>query len=521
LAQALATRLHRIHKDEPDISFLIHIDGPWGIGKSTLLNFLRTELQQDWVTIEFNAWRQAHVGPAWWALLVTLRHGIQRSLSRLARVRLRITESWFRLRRGGAPFVLAATLLLVAVATALLLLHPSALALKSAGSLAGAAAAVGTAIATLWAGFLVAGRFLLWDSARGARLFEQSSTDPMQSVSDHFGWLVARARNPVIFFIDDLDRCPQSYVVEFLEAVQTLLRDATEESASKSSSSSAPCFVVAADGAWIRKSYEIAYDQFSQAIAEPGRPLGYLFLDKLFQLRVPVPIIDTTRQEDYLREMLSVRSPNQTNRQVAAEEQAVRKNLQNSESEADIIETLRGASSQVRHRVASAAVERLTTPEVATTTEHSLQKFGPLLTPNPRSMKRFVNAYSVLRAVRTLEGNPVPSEPLALWTIIETRWPRLADYLRTKPEAIELLGKAVNELESVPEDLQSLFASPVVYRLATFKHGGPLTPVIISACCGAGESSDDEADQSEPPVEQQKQGPTSGSEQPPQRARND
>ena len=101
-------------------------------------------------------------------------------------------------------------------------------------------------------------------------------------------------------------------------------------------------------------------------------------------------------------------------------------------------------------------------------------------------MKRFVNDYSMLRAVRTLEGNPVSTDPLALWAIIETRWPALADYLRAWPESIGLLGNSDSHLQDVPADLRGLFNDANVRRLANFEHGGPLTPELIRACCGAG-----------------------------------
>jgi KAP family P-loop domain len=311
----------------------------------------------------------------------------------------------------------------------------------------------------------------------------------MQDVADHFGWLVAKVGRPVVFFIDDLDRCTESYVVELLDAVQTLVRDAPKRLRRKDGrTAGATYFVVAADGAWIRNSYEIAYDKFMQSVAEPGRPLGYLFLDKLFQLRVPVPSVDGHRQDGYLRELLRGKDPAPSMTYDKAEEQEVRDRLAQSVTGAEVVETLRQASPAVRDLVAGKAVERLTAPEVAAATEHSLQRFRPLLQSNPRSMKRFVNAYGARRDVRVLEGNLVSEDPLALWTIIETRWPSLADYLCANPDAIELLGGRPSQLDGVPADLQSLFSDLAVRRLAAFGHGGPLTPSLIRACCGAAES---------------------------------
>jgi hypothetical protein len=463
----------------------VHIDGPWGTGKSTLVNLLRSELKRDWLAVDFNAWRQSRIGPPWWALLAALRHDLGRDLKLPARIRLRLTESWARSRRGGAPFVFALILLVAVAAAVLVLLGPRRLTLTSAAGTAQAVTAIVTAVAAVWAGALVAGRFLLWDSARGARVFEQSNTNPMQDVADHFGWLVMKAKRPVVFFVDDLDRCTETYVVDFLDAVQTLVRDAGTRPDGIPGHAPAASFVIAADGSWLRKSYEIAFDKFVPSVAEPGRPLGYLFLDKLFQLRVPVPAIGALRRQEFLGDILGVHGVTQASRPATAEEQSVRASLRQSSTEAEVLGALRRATPEIRDRVAVAALNKLTTPEVTAATEHSLQRFGPLLAPNPRSMKRFVNDYSILRAIRTLEGNPISSEPLALWAIIETQWPALADYLRASPDAIGLVGKPAAELEAVPSDLRSLFSDPAVRRLADFEHGGPLTSELIGSCCGA------------------------------------
>jgi hypothetical protein len=310
----------------------------------------------------------------------------------------------------------------------------------------------------------------------------------MRDVADHFGWLVGRARHPVVFFIDNLDRCTEGYVVDLLDTIQTLVRDAGPPPLGRrrlrrqSKPSSTACFIIAADGCWLRKSYEVTYDKFAASVAEPGRPLGYLFLDKLFQLRVPVPSMDMHKHREYLSELLGVHAQEKSDAEC---DEVVREGLRRSSTEAEIVETLQRASPDLRDQMAATAVERLTDSDVAAATEHSLERFGPLLAANPRSMKRFVNEYSILRAVRLLEGNPVASEPLALWAILQTRWPSLADYLRGKPEAIRLLRKAGDQLDAVPSDLRALFEDPHVLRVTEFAHGGPLTEELIRACCGA------------------------------------
>lgn len=472
LARSVATRLRRRHKEDPRTSFLVHIDGPWGAGKSTLVNFLRDELERErpdkpgFTTIDFDAWREKGVGPAWWALLTALRTAIRNQRRWYARPGLRIIESIARLRRVGAPFVLALVLIVALGGGILWLFGLQDVAKAVTGSLA--------AVGTIWAGALVASRFLLWDSARGARLFEQSNSNPMLEVERHFAWLMAKSRKPVVFFIDDLDRCPDSYVVELLDTVQTLVRNTGTRHAAH--------FVVSADGAWIRTSYELAYERFSEAVATPGQPLGYLFLDKFFQLRVPVPAIDAVRQQNYLRELLS--GPAVRRQELDEEEARVRAQIGRSVTEAQVVDAFRSASAEVRDRVAGTALDKLTTPEAIAATEHSLQRFAPLLPPNPRSMKRFVNAYSALRAVRLLEANAVRVESLALWTIIEIRWPSLADHLRVRPESISLLGQPVEELSAVPETLHPLFGDPALRLIVEFDRTTRFDADLIRLCSG-------------------------------------
>jgi len=481
LARAIADQLRRMNDEEPGTSFLVHIDGSWGAGKSTLLNFLDAELRSavenhsGFVTVPFDAWREAGVGPAWWALLTALRDSIRKQRGWPARFWLSLTESAARLRRVGAPFLLALVGLLILAGGVLWLFTP--VDLKGLQDTAAAITGVLAAVGTLWAGALVAGRFLLWDSARGARLFEQSNTNPMLEVTRHFGWLLRKSSKPVVFLVDDLDRCSDAYVVELLDSVQTLVRDSGPPSAH---------FVVSADGAWIRTSYELHYATFADVIAEPGQPLGYLFLDKFFQLRIPVPAIDATRQRQYLRELLRGPAAPPRPATFTEEESQVRAQLDRSVTETQVVDTLRAASDEVRDRVAGAALDKLTTPEAVAATEHSLQRFAVLLPPNPRTMKRFVNAYSAMRAVRTLEGNPIRVESLALWTIIEIRWPSLADHLRGRPESITLVGQTGADLGAVPETLRPLLADPALRVLTGFDPTTPFDANLVKTCCGIG-----------------------------------
>jgi KAP family P-loop domain/WD domain, G-beta repeat len=487
LATVLATRMRRLHSEEPTASFLIHLDGPWGSGKSTLLNLLERELGEDWLVVWFDAWRQSRIGQPWWALLMSLRRAVRRSLGPLRRPSLRMLEGLARARRTGAPYLLAFGVLAAAaigVAAGVHagigpLIRPTSIDPNLLGDLAQAAPAAVVAVAALWAGSRVLGRFLLWDSASGARLFMESGTNPMREVAEHFSWLLRKARRPVAFFIDDLDRCRPEYVVELLDTLQTTLHGDGHDGVRPAGVH----FVVAADGAWIRESYEASYERFGRHVSEPGRPLGHLFIDKIFQLTVPVPVVGSKAKEDYLRELLHT-DPRAPGGRVNAEVARVRTEVSRSRSEAEVVKALQAASPAARELVADVAVKQLALPSLQADMEHALQRFAPLLSPNPRSMKRFVNAYGILRAVRTLEGVAVGSDTLALWTILQIRWPSVAAYLMTDPEAIRYAGASADQLRAVPRQLRSVFARPELGTLVRFRPGGPLTPELIRSCCG-------------------------------------
>ncbi len=105
------------------------------------------------------------------------------------------------------------------------------------------------------------------------------------------------------------------------------------------------------------------------------------------------------------------------------------------------------------------AVEQITETDTRAHTEHALAPFHRLLDPNPRAMKRMVNAYQSNRVLAWLAGLQIDRAPLALWTILSLRWPRLADALATDPE---LLVKGTAGQEHGDGEIRDLLQDPAV-----------------------------------------------------------
>ena len=121
------------------------------------------------------------------------------------------------------------------------------------------------------------GQVVLSTSARGARRFIANTSDPMRLVREHLADLTRWIHHDVVVMIDDLDRCKGPYVVDLLEGIQTLFRDIPVT------------YVVAADRDWLADSYATEYADFVSVSGEPGRPVGYLFLEKTFQISTGLP----------------------------------------------------------------------------------------------------------------------------------------------------------------------------------------------------------------------------------------
>jgi hypothetical protein len=130
--------------------------------------------------------------------------------------------------------------------------------------------------------------------------------------------------------------------------------------------------------------------------------------------------------------------------------------------------------------IRKAAVVRLADPGIMKRTEHALRPLARLLEPNPRAMKRLVNAYSAYRALALLSEVHIAQGPLARWVILSLRWPSLADYLEEHPQQVEQVG--AQQLHGVPAELQALFGGAEVIDVVAGDEHARLDPDIVRLC---------------------------------------
>jgi hypothetical protein len=535
-------------KKKPAVAgpFMLHIHGPWGAGKSTLLGFMKKHLRKvlgpdsparldrnSWIVVDFNAWRHQRLKVPWWSLMDAVfrtsvkqlkEDGKQDPKKRKGARRLHMREWRWRFLLSTSHYLVSLALFAACVGFILWAFGPwsgsgdaapppvSAKVSEAAqegpqapnegsrapGREGGSGASPSTQAygsdraktAGEWAkymGALITLGVGIWTFVRGlcqslipgsehaAQAFLTCSADPLGRITRHFSELVEWIGQPVAIFIDDLDRCQADYAVELLEGIQTLFKKATVT------------FVVAADRRWLCSSYETVYNSFKGTVGEPARPLGYLFLEKTFQLSVALPRLAPKVQEDYWHYLLRLKGADRR-AQFKRELEQARQEMSKLKDERDILAELGPRTGKEGYGLAfrQAAVVRLAAPEVEAHTEHFLMNFGRFLEPNPRAMKRFANAYAAQRALDILRGG-ADIEPgvLALWTIVVLRWPLLATYVERNPGIVTKMGKKPAESDEVPVHLTSLFTDNEVKAVFSGKKDG----IDAGVCLGEKEIS--------------------------------
>ena len=471
IARVLAARIRDMRRQER-AAFLVHLHAPWGMGKTSLLNFLRKELGPEsddpWIAIEFNAWRHQRIAPPWWWLMSALYTQGRAQLWAIDKpraVRFVVREWIWRLWIGWPRFLILVAVVLGAVSVWLFGWIDDLWARDTESStLTGIVLAITAIVApvvTLWAVVRGAGRWLLTASPRGARAFVDQTRDPMATVHEHFADLVRWLGRPVIILVDDLDRCRGDKVVELLEGIQTLFRDQPV------------AYVVAADRDWLSDSYQAEYGEFVSANDEPGRPLGYLFLEKTFQLSVTLPPPPPVVHKAYWGRLLRPGQAAVDRGELVQARAVADEAFAGLQTEAAIRAELDrdpGATPAEQLARREAAAIQLASPAVVEEVHHALEPFAPLLDSNPRAMKRLVNAYGMARGIETLggenlEGGAAAQQTTALWTILGLRWPRLADYLCANPAEVGAIGQ--EPPAGAPTELTPLFADSEVLKVVT------------------------------------------------------
>jgi len=457
-ANYLAKRIIQIYNGNSDLLeqkqfVMVHLYGAWGSGKTSFLHFLEDAFNPDkhtdkepsnegdshntWSIVWFNAWREQHREPPWWALMDAIFWYNKRNL----KLRHQFSEYLYRLKSEKVSYLLTilVILVLIGVFSYLVLNYSNSLqdpSLETNTTLLGTVAEQANSVATILALFTtlcgivyIGVRSLVFGSAQAVISTKDLALAERKKVISHFENLIKNNTKNVAIFIDDLDRCKAEYVVELLEGIQTLLKGIPV------------VVVVAADRRWLHESYREVYSGFSSTVKEPGRPMEYLFLEKAFQMSVPMPELSDDLQMKYLTYLLGSSNKDKERKELESAREQAKRLLEGKNTEDEIlgvIESNRDLSPIEKRALILEAMVLLAdkVPLENIERDHRLRKFAPLLEPNPRAMKRFVNDWDINRNIARWMEIEIDKDQLALWTILMRRWPSCARHLQNHPEDI-------------------------------------------------------------------------------------
>jgi hypothetical protein len=99
--------------------------------------------------------------------------------------------------------------------------------------------------------------------------------------------------------------------------------------------------------------------------------------------------------------------------------------------------------------------------------EHFLAEYAGLLEANPRAMKRLLNAYGFRRGFDIQSRERADRDALVRWTILENRWPLVADHLA---------GRSAGRIDE--EEMKALAKNSAVRAVAKGLTEGKLDPIV-------------------------------------------
>lgn len=447
-------------------SYALHLYAPWGAGKTSVLNFMKgifnaytqKDGKKNWHVVDFNAWQNQRLAYPWWTLMKSIRKEVKSAIPRKERLR----EWWWRFRISKLPYLVV--IVIISWMTVLLLIPY--LRAKSAENNPRQAATVITsgagkdkkdetitspvkevfenidktiaAIVSISAVFIALSNNVMSGTQKAAKNYMDAENDPMATLQKRFKQMVtAIAPAKIVVFIDDLDRCKSAYVVDLLENIQTLFKEANV------------VFIIAADVKWIHGCYEVEYEKIKAYVLTHGKPIGPLFVEKMFQLSVALPGVAASVKERLWSSLLALQQSGQKD-----ETEPVIPAALTVEARENLVKEANAKPFAENHAMRLEMVKKLADKQTLVQTEHFLQPYSVYLDLNPRSMKRLLNSYTVNKATSLISHIDITAHQLALWTILATRWPILADYLLENPE---MLAKESKTDTALPDPIKGLW----------------------------------------------------------------
>jgi hypothetical protein len=366
----------------------------------------RKAIRDDLVVLHFNPWGYAETGQIWAGLAHRLTSELRDTLTRRERIALRIRYA--RERRAAELWAAAITVVLAVAVTAVA--AASGVSFTSSGN-----------GGILFAGTIVLLGLIFWRAARGTKPlvdwvsarfrprdhasgmgYQHAVIEDLRFYAD--GVRRGREQCRMIVFIDDLDRCSDEQILEFMGAINLVLV------------SSGFYVVLGIDTRMIRTAVRAQYKDKPFNV-DPRKDIADVYLEKIVQIAYRVPTADEASRYGSLSDLFSPTARGELERRRAPTGTTV----DDAGAELDVdVAVVKPPQDALARPIAEQPVED---------TADELQAFldyQSLLPSNPRELKRMVNVHRLAKML--LQGQQTAWQPeeqrlLVMWIILCFRWP--------------------------------------------------------------------------------------------------
>jgi len=452
-------------------SFMIHLQGAWGDGKSTFLNLLGNHLGSNLVIVDFNAWRHQHMDPPWWIFMDSIYKAIQGSKGHKFGIWWK--ERWWRLIRLNSLYWISFFAIIFVFMVVNIIFDFELLKFSSPkfdGKIISAITSYISIVGSIWLLIKSISKTLISASADAANEFKEKARDSMQELKKHHEEIINYTNNHVAVFIDDLDRCNATFAVELLEGIQTLFNDQPV------------LYVVAGDRYWLRTCFENYYQSYKGVAREPGQRLGYLFLEKAFQLSLRLPKVSGETKKEYWEFILNPQNKKIVHAEDSTREskkEQVKSRISKDYSRTDFSNPQSMKKIIEEHELNFEEATDIVLEVMDSSSEdvkHLLKNHHHLIDANPRGIKRMANQYTVYRNILTAEGKNFDRDKLFRWLILQNKYPVYTDWLEENLIDYKKGKKLPDDLNILEEDERLKL---LMYDEGNSK-GGVMSPEDIS-----------------------------------------
>ncbi len=480
-------------------AFILHIDAPWGGGKTTFANFVSRFLnyqahglepskyrdqpdtiffdidmgddrkkneatpdnsdwpeefrERKWIAVPFNAWRHQHVSPPWWDLYEVIRKHVLQALPFWKRPSFILGELAWRIFSKQVWWTLVGLAFVAAGVWGLMQFPLVANWFTKDDSVPPIVTAITgtTGLVALIQASRTGFQKLVSSAGNSTDSVTLGTSDPLRRFRAHFAQMLAFTNEPVLVVIDDLDRCEPKYITELVRGMMTVFQ------------SPYLVFLLLGDKGWIETAFAKVHQDMRDAHDEEDVGFGARFVEKAIQMSFVLPEANAAERDQYVKRLLQPRprSPQGKAEPVADEP------LREAMDEARRIESKATAANtpEQRRRIVDDAVkdfdkerqqaivdlynrrEAVKTAAKQTAEKeirHALEPLKSLLPLNPRRIKRIINMITVYQASgqATMGIDPGTEEwrQLVVWVVLMAEYPAHWRLLCTNPDLLERIN---------------------------------------------------------------------------------